>query len=83
VAGADQALKGLAGRVGEDELFKVAQPGAPWPAPSDSGREEKPLLALKALSPDVLWLWLVYDNVKAGKAFHAACLYDTLRRHAP
>jgi aspartate-semialdehyde dehydrogenase len=81
-AGADRILKELAGRVGDDEMFKVVGQDAAWPSPSDAGKEEKPLLALKALSSDVLWLWMVYDNVKAGKAFQAARLYETLRRHA-
>lgn len=43
-----------------------------WPSPLETAGAEDPLVALKGLSDDLLWVWVVYDNVKAGAGALAA-----------
>lgn len=37
-----------------------------WPTPLETAGTEEPMVALKGLSDNLLWVWVVYDNVKAG-----------------
>jgi aspartate-semialdehyde dehydrogenase len=46
--------------------FKLWEEG-PWPSPLETASLDVPILGIKRLSEDVVWLWLLYDNVKAGK----------------
>jgi hypothetical protein len=78
VQGADSVGPSLRKNLEKGALFKLAQDDR-WPSPSQIPAEKKPILGLKALSESLVWVWLTYDNVKAGKAALAAKLYGNLR----
>ena len=82
VRGADPAGLSLKKNLERGSLFRMAKDDR-WPSPSDVQREEKPILGLKALSESLVWAWLIYDNVRSGKAALAAQLYEGLRKKAP
>lgn len=59
--------EGLAG----DETFH-AWKGDAWPSVMDVAGEDRPLVAASALNSFTLWIWIVFDNAKAGKGALAA-----------
>lgn len=62
-------------RKAEEELRAALHPGAdfqyqtgaPWPSPLEASAQETPLVGARSLSEGLLWVWLLYDNVKSGK----------------
>lgn len=67
----DKALSVLDAAVSTDSCFALWE-GSGWPSPIDVAGQERPLLMAKALDPETLWLWVVFDNAKAGKGALAA-----------
>jgi hypothetical protein len=63
-AALSQALAG-------DETFR-AWTGESWPSVMDVAGEDKPVVAVRALNPHTLWIWILFDNAKAGKGALAA-----------
>jgi aspartate-semialdehyde dehydrogenase len=76
VGRAASALEALRRYVDSQDVFRLAGEEA-WPTPLEVAGEERPILGLRMLSPRHLWAWLLFDNVKAGKALFAARLYQS------
>jgi hypothetical protein len=61
----------LSEAVADDERFSAWR-GEGWPSVIEVAGEDKPVVAAGALDPLTLWIWIVYDNAKAGKGALAA-----------
>jgi|GEM_PF-1535496 hypothetical protein len=56
--------------------------GERWPSPVEVGQLQSPLLGVRRLREDVLWIWMLFDHVKAGMAPLAAKAFKSLRGKA-
>lgn len=63
---AEKVTASLRSSISVGETFKVWEE-ATWPSPLETAGLDHPVLGIKQLSDDVVWICLLYDNVKAGK----------------
>jgi len=68
---ATEAGTALSEALAGDETFR-AWTGETWPSVMDVAGEDRPVVAVSALDPLTLWMWIVFDNAKAGKGALAA-----------
>jgi hypothetical protein len=61
----------LSAAIARDETFRPWT-GEAWPSVMDVAGEDRPVVAARALAPLTLWIWIVFDNAKAGKGALAA-----------
>jgi aspartate-semialdehyde dehydrogenase len=66
-------LEELAGVPG----FRCAN-STPWPSPLEASAQDAPTVGVRSLSDGLLWIWLLYDNVKAGKGAMGAAVIERL-----
>lgn len=71
VADAWAAGAALSEVLSSDETFQ-AWTGENWPSVIDVAGQNKPVVAVSPLDPHTLWIWIVFDNAKAGKGNLAA-----------
>jgi hypothetical protein len=71
MSNATEAVKTLSEALARDETFR-AWTGENWPSVMDVAGEGRPVIAASALDPLTLWIWMVFDNAKAGKGVLAA-----------
>lgn len=63
---ARQAFASLVESLSGDEIFQVWT-GGEYPSVMDAAGQDKPLVLIRPLDSDTLWIWMVFDNAKAGK----------------
>ncbi len=71
VTDAHQASPSLTESLSRDEVFQDWT-GGEWPSVMDAAGSGRPLAVARPLDPDTLWVWMVFDNAKAGKGALAA-----------
>lgn len=71
VSDAHQASPLLAESLSRDEAFQVWT-GGEWPSVMDAAGSDRPRVVAHPLDPDTLWVWMVFDNAKAGRGALAA-----------
>jgi hypothetical protein len=71
----ERRMRAVLKRQGYFHLFR----GERWPSPVEVGQLESPVLGVRRLRDDVLWIWMLFDNVKAGMGPLAARAFKSLR----
>ena len=74
-ADTEKRMRAVLKKQGYFHLFS----GVRWPSPVEVGKLESPILGIRRLRDDVLWIWMLFDNVKAGMAPLAARAFKSLR----